>query len=82
MEVQYQNQKREFDPTTITAMILGQIKRIAEKATEKPCKDVVIAVRLYFMFENVCDLIIFSDSGLVDCRPTSGPPRRQQSRRS
>jgi len=44
MEVQYQNQKREFDPTTITAMILGQIKRIAEKATEKPCKDVVIAI--------------------------------------
>jgi len=44
IEVQYQNQKREFDPTAITAMVLGQIKRIAEKATEKPCKDVVIAI--------------------------------------
>jgi len=44
VEVQYQNEKREFDTTAITAMILGQVKRIAEKATEKPCKDVVIAI--------------------------------------
>ncbi|PRP79757.1 hypothetical protein PROFUN_12619 [Planoprotostelium fungivorum] len=44
INVTYANQKREFDPTTVAAMILGKVKQIAEKATEKPCKDVVISV--------------------------------------
>lgn len=44
IEVTLKNQKRQFDATAVSAMILGQLKDIAEKATGKPCKDVVISI--------------------------------------
>jgi molecular chaperone DnaK (HSP70) len=40
----YQYEKKVFTPVTITAMILQKVKEITEKATDKPCNDVVIGV--------------------------------------
>jgi heat shock protein 4 len=40
----YQYEKKVFTPVSITAMILQKVKEITEKATDKPCNDVVIGV--------------------------------------
>jgi len=43
-EVMYANEKKVFSDVAITAMLLNNLKGIAERGTGKPCKDVVISV--------------------------------------
>jgi len=48
IRVEYQNEKRVFNPTQITAMLFTKLKLLAESALETKVNDVVIAVPCYF----------------------------------
>lgn len=48
VEVNYKNEKKEFSPEQISAMILEKMKTIAESSTNSTIKDCVITVPAYF----------------------------------
>ena len=48
VEVNFKNEKKEFSPEQISAMILEKMKSIAEASTNATIKDCVITVPAYF----------------------------------